>query len=104
METMQEEKLRRAKKRLEEIKGFYIHLIVYLLVNGFITISNLIHLDEGESFWHFGIFITPVFWGIGLLMHGLYTFNAHPFMGKKWEERKIRKFMEEDRNEANKFK
>ena len=45
-----EEKYKRAKKRIKEIKGFYWNLFWYLAVNIFITfgstISNLFH---GES-------------------------------------------------------
>lgn len=31
-----------AKERVEELRGFYIHLAAYVLVNGFLLIVNLL--------------------------------------------------------------
>ncbi|MDX1331956.1 MAG: 2TM domain-containing protein [Robiginitalea sp.] len=47
---------------------------------------------------------TPVFWGIGLGIHALNVFGINGILGRRWEERQIRKFMEEDRKKAEKFK
>ncbi len=105
METFDRDKLERAKKRVEELKGFYIHAIVYLAVNAFIMINIYIRsLDGGERFWSFSTFFVAVFWGIGLAFHAINTFNINPFLSKGWEERQIRKYMEEDEREARKFK
>ena len=101
MENFENDKYKRAKKRVDEIKGFYIHLTVYIVVNTFIIIN--IALRTG-SLWHWAHFITPFFWGIGLLFHASHTFRYNPFFGKGWEERQIRKFMDEDKKENNKFK
>ncbi|MBT8188621.1 MAG: 2TM domain-containing protein, partial [Croceitalea sp.] len=32
-------------------------------------------------------------WGIGLIAHGLNAFGYNPILGKDWEERKIKEFM-----------
>jgi hypothetical protein len=53
---------------------------------------------------HWAHFTTPFFWGIGLLFHGLYVFQFKAGFFKKWEERKIREFMERDSEEMEKFK
>ncbi len=101
----QEEKLKRAKKRVDEIKGFYVHLAVYLVVNTFILINiALQHFGSGGDFWSFPTFITPVFWGVGLAFHAVHTFKGGSLLGKKWEERMIQKYIEEDEKEANKYK
>lgn len=95
----------RAKKRVEEIKGFYIHLSVYLVVNLLIIIAIWVQSDfQGE--WHFGwpFLVTPFFWGIGLAFHALHVFGFGSVFGKKWEERMIRKFMEEDRQDAENYR
>lgn len=105
MENEPNAKLRRAKKRIEEIKGFYIHLTVYVIVNAFILVNIFIRsLDGGETFWKFSTFFTLIFWGIGLVFHAAKTFNLNPFFGKKWEERQIQKYIEKDKREANKYK
>jgi hypothetical protein len=105
MENYDEDKLKRAKKRLDEIKGFYIHLAVYLAVNAFIMINIAMRsYNDSDSFWEFGTFVTPVFWGIGLLFHAIHTFNLNPFFGKDWEQKQIQKYMDEDKREADKYR
>ena len=39
MNNIEEDKLKRATKRVDELKGFYIHLAVYVAVNAFIMIN-----------------------------------------------------------------
>ncbi|EDP95021.1 2TM domain-containing protein [Kordia algicida OT-1] len=41
----------RAKKKVENIKGFYIHLLIYICVNLFISIKKIMeNLSNGETF------------------------------------------------------
>ena len=103
------DKRRRAKKRVEELKGFYIHFAVYVAVNTFITTMKVIRdMDEGnsfgEAFWDFGTFAVWFFWGIGVFFHGVKVFSYNPIFGKDWEERQIQKYMERDKKEAEKYK
>ena len=103
MET--EERRKEAKKRVEEIKGFYIHLTVYIVVNLFIVLSIVYNqYADGEPPLGWPILVTPLFWGIGLGIHAANVFGFGMVLGKNWEERMIRKYMEEDRKEAEKFK
>lgn len=105
MEIDKNEKLERARKRVEAIKGFYIHLAVYIVINSFILVNVYIRTAaEGESFWQFPTFFTMIFWGIGLGFHWAHVFNYNPLFGKKWEERQIQKYIEKDKREADKFK
>ncbi len=102
-------KLERAKKRVEDLKGFYIHLTVYILVNTFISTMKIIRdLGEGESFnetfWDFGTFAVWFFWGIGLFFHGVKVFSYNPFFGKDWEQKQIQKFMDKDKKDAEKYR
>ena len=99
------DKYKRAKKRIEDLKGFYGHLSVYLLINAAILlIIYLSARNDGETFWQAGHFFTLIFWGLGVLLHAIFTFQLNPFFGKKWEERQIRKYMEEDRRESEKYR
>lgn len=93
-------KLGRAKKRVDELKGFYIHLLVYIAVNAFILINIAMHSD---NFWEWGHFFTLFFWGIGLAIHAAITFRFNPLFNKNWEERQIKKYMERDREDAGKY-
>ncbi|WP_251795844.1 MULTISPECIES: 2TM domain-containing protein [unclassified Arenibacter] len=59
----------------------------------------------GNPLWrHFGTFTVWLFWGIGLLFHGLKVFSYNPFFNKDWEEKHIRKYMEEEKREVEKYK
>lgn len=109
MEAQKNNKHLRAKKRVAELKGFYIHLTVFVLVNIFIiTASVLGRMGNEESFieafFNFGTFSTFIFWGLGVLFHGSKVFSYNPFFNKDWEERQIQKYMEKNRQEADKFK
>jgi len=93
-------KLRRARKRVEELKGFQSHLSIYLIVNTSITIYKVIKSTMGlEEFLDFGLFAVWFFWGLGLLYHASEVYSFNPFFGKGWEERKIKEFMNEDKEQ-----
>lgn len=103
------DKLAKAVKKVKDLKGFYIHLTVYILVNIFIVTMNvIIRIWEGESLYealvNFGTFLTPFFWGIGLVFHAVKVFNFIPFLGNDWESRQINKYIEEDKREFEKYR
>ncbi len=105
MENSNEKKLHRAKKRVEELKGLFIHSTVYIVINSFILVNIYLRSNnEGEIFWKWKHFFVLFFWGIGLGFHAVNALNYNPFFSKKWEERQIQKYMEKDRQEADKFK
>lgn len=105
MENYDQEKLQRVKKQVQEIKGFYIHLAIYLIINVFILANIAIHAQsDNEVFWKWSTFFTAIFWGMGLLIHAFNVFDLNPFFGKDWEKRQIQKYMEEDRKEMGKYK
>jgi len=103
----QERKKERAKKQLDKIKGFYNHLGVYIIINTLLQIFYTGAFGSGDwnmytPFW--ARLITPVSWGIGLTIHGIVVFYGHKIRKpwKEWEDRKIKKIMEEEEErEAN---
>ncbi len=101
MELYNQEKFKRAKRQIERLKGFYIHLAVYVAVNAFILVNIYLNTD---NFWEWGHFFTLFGWGIGVVFHATRTFNFNPFFNKKWEERQIQKYIEEDKKEMDKYK
>jgi hypothetical protein len=65
-----DELMRRARKRVGMKMGFYIHLLVYVLVNSGLLLLNL---GTGGARWH----LAPLLgWGLGLAIHGLVTWMA----------------------------
>lgn len=89
-----------AFKRVKRIKGFYIHAFVYVLVNAFILIAIYKDSVDGSTivFAKWETWSTALFWGIGLVAHGLSVFGRNIFFGANWEEKKIREFMDKDKN------
>ncbi len=81
----------RAKKRVEDLKGFYGNIISYCCVIPFLIFINY------KTYWGFQWFWFPVFgWGIGITVHAFTVFGY----GSNWEERKIREIMDkEDRDQ-----
>ena len=98
----------RAKKRVKEIKGFYVHLIVYVLVNLFISGLVIYGLmSSGDSFidalTNFGTYSTAFFWGIGMFFHWLGVFGFKSLgLGKDWEDKKIKELMDKQ-EKKNRF-
>lgn len=97
----------RAQKRLKDIKGFYGHLAAYIIV-------NLVVIFTRAKFWilqgdnsslqdiellnwiDWNLYGTPIIWGAFLIVHAIGTFGKNPLLGKSWEDRQIKKYMEQD--------
>lgn len=97
----QEERYDIAFKRVQKIKGFYVHLLVYVLVNLGLIAMRAYRMDTLDgNFWNWQTLNTAFFWGIGLVAHGASVFGKDLFLGKDWEKRKMDEFLkEEDKNQ-----
>jgi hypothetical protein len=107
-EYTDDENYNAAYRRVKKLKGFYSHVKVYIIVNIIIIVSSLTrdNFSDGMDFsgltqWH--TYSTALFWGIGLLAHGLSVFGTDWFFGSDWEKRKIQKYMEKDTANKNKW-
>ncbi len=79
----------RAKKRVEELKGFYGNLTAYCIVIPTLAIINY------NTFWGFQWFWFPMLgWGLGVSFHAFGVFGY----GKSWEERKIQEIVNKGKN------
>ena len=99
----EEQKYILAKKRVEKIKGFYIHLAVFIVINIFISAVIVFGLMNDDTYnfieavTHFGTYSTWLFWGIGLFFHWLGVFGSNLFFGKDWEKKKIEQYMDDNK-------
>ena len=82
----------KAKKRVEELKGFYGNLISYCCVIPFLIFINLKFSPHFQWFW-----FSVVGWGFGLLMHALKVYGY----SSNWEERKIQEILQKEDNKKN---
>ncbi|WDF47510.1 2TM domain-containing protein [Chryseobacterium sp. KACC 21268] len=81
-----------AQKRVGEIKGFYAHLISFVAVNIVLIIFNVLYHHFGYMKIKVNQFYSLIIWGIIVLIHAVIV-----FLGKDWEERKIRKLMDKEK-------
>ena len=88
-EFEKEEAYLRAKKKLDKLVGFYWHLAVYVVINLFLIIIIGINRNDG-GFW-------------GLAFHFLGVFGPNFIFGKNWEERKLKEFMDKEKEEYQRF-
>ncbi len=89
-----EYKYAKAKKRVEKIKGLYIHLIVTVLIIPVLIFINLKFVPSYHWFYFptIGMFL-------GLFFHWFGIFGIEKIgLGKDWEEQKIKEFLENNSN------
>ncbi len=80
-ETPIERNRRLARERAEELKGFFTHLGIYLIV-----ILGLFFIDiaSGPEWW---FFYPAIAWGVGIAIHGL-TVGVGRVFDEGWAQRK----------------
>jgi len=90
---MSDEEIRNlAIRRVRRKRGFFSHLTVYLVVNAVLWCMWALSSSAGYGWGMHGaaypwpVFIT-VFWGMGLIFHGLSVFAFHG----GWEQKEINK-------------
>jgi hypothetical protein len=121
MESKQSEKFLKAQKRVNDMKKFYRHLRVYIIINVLLIVVklNLFNWFKDDYVWmqeknfsdwaSINLLGTPIIWGIGLAIHGLYVFKfksqtwqeLKPEFIKKWEKRQLEKFLREENKDGN---
>ncbi|MFV0248966.1 MAG: 2TM domain-containing protein [Tenacibaculum sp.] len=88
-----------AKKRVEKIKGFYWHLLIYIFANTIISLAMAFDLiiENKKAFieviLNFKVYSFWFFWGIGLFFHFLKVYGTKIFFSKTWEKRKIKEII-----------
>jgi len=81
-----------AKKRTDDIIGFFIHALVYVIVNAGIWGIDL--ATGGGIEWAYW---TTIGWGIGLAIHGAVLLVELKIFGADWRQRQIEKYVEQRR-------
>ncbi|WP_299536043.1 2TM domain-containing protein [Ulvibacterium sp.] len=87
---IEDKRYKKAKEKVDAIKGFYGNLISYCIVLPFLAYLNYRTSDFPWVVFPF------VFWGLGVIGHGMEAYGYNPIWGKRWEEKKMRKFMEDE--------
>lgn len=87
-----DESYERAKKRVHELKAFYNHLLIYITINSILIVINYV---TSPGIWWF--YWVSIFWGIGVLWQGIGVLSRNRFLGKEWEDKKIKEYMEKEK-------
>lgn len=90
-EMLEEKRYERAKKKVEDLKGFYIHFTIYaIMVPVFIYLN---YISRAGIPWA----LFPILgWGWGVVNHASETFGWSPILNKNWEKRKLKRLMEDE--------
>ncbi len=105
MQDQNRSKYERAQQRVERIKKFYTHLRAYIIINFMLLVLRFFIIplvsdapfEIGFERWlTWNALFTPFLWGIGLLLHGVFVFHDKFNFLKKWEERKIKEYMNKE--------
>ncbi|MFC6097883.1 2TM domain-containing protein [Flavobacterium qiangtangense] len=84
----------KAQKRVEDLKGFYGNLTMYVIIISGLAILNLVTYPK-----YLWFFYPAIGWGIGVVIHGMSVFNYMPFLGSNWEEKKIQELLDKDKSD-----
>lgn len=87
----------KAKKKVKNIKFFYVHLLGYVL-SVLLICYNLYIIEEGpyKDFFIWFDIVAMIIWGLFILMHAWSVFKGRLFFKKSWELKKIEQFMKEE--------
>jgi hypothetical protein len=87
----EDEKYINARKRVRSIRDFYGHVLIYLVVNIFLLVINLVMTPD--RLWFFWVTLG---WGIAVVLNAIAVFGIAGKWGSDWEEKKIKKILEKD--------
>ena len=77
---------KKAFEYVQNVKGFYSHLAVYILV-----IIGLFVINLTTAPGYIWAKWPAIGWGIGILSHGLSAFNIISLFGPDWEKKQVEK-------------
>jgi hypothetical protein len=79
-----DQKLYRARRRVEALTGFYVHAAIYVIVNAGLFFINLF---TGPDWW---VQWPIAGWGVGVIAHGAVVFGINHPRVMAWEDEKAR--------------
>jgi hypothetical protein len=90
--SAEEQARRLAKKRAEDLRGFTMHLGVFLIIMFAFFLLNL--ATSRETWWFFYPFLV---WGVGLAIHGWNVLGSERLFNDEWAERKAQSLLAKEK-------
>lgn len=91
-----DEKYIKAKKKVRNLKVFYIHLVGYLILVALLLYNIYILEGEHKDFFLWFDLTVLVSWTIFIVFHAWSVYRGRIFFKKSWEERKIKEFIDKE--------
>jgi Histidine kinase/2TM domain len=88
--TAHDAALLNARKRVKEMREFYMNLSLYCAIIPMLWIINAFTPTPWWAHW------PTIGWGIGVTVHGLTVFADGTFFGAAWEEKKVAELMAQE--------
>jgi hypothetical protein len=82
-----------ARKRVKALKGFYINLFTYVVINLILAIINFI--ISPNNLWFYWVLIG---WGTGIVFQAFSVFGKNTMFGSDWEDKKIKEYMDNNKS------
>ena len=84
------------KKRVRALRNFYRHITAYVIVIVVLLGLLSLGLQIGQDLFVYIAYGTAFGWTMGLIVHIFGLYGTSLFMGKNWEERKLRELIKEE--------
>jgi hypothetical protein len=88
------------RRRVHRIAEFYRHLFIYVLVNATlwcVNIWQIMQMSGKVNVWMYWAIWPTLWWGIGVLVHGLSVLPFWSFFSQDWEDRKVKEMMAKEK-------
>ena len=91
----EDEAYRAALERAEMLQGYYIHVLVYVVINAGLFFLNLLTKGDTGGWW----FYWPLAaWGIALVIHTMVVFSG--VFSEGWKHRKADEIYRRGRHDS----
>ncbi len=90
-----QQRYQRARRRIAEIKGFYIHALAFALVVSSLAVLNF---ALGKPYWIVWMLLG---WGLGVALHAALVFGGQTTFLSNWEAQKMKQLMPESETSSS---
>lgn len=104
MDEVEKDRLLRVYRKVDEIKKYRMFVATVLFIAACMLALLWFLYTQNVSQMTLWVMASPLFvFGIILLTEYMRVFDRNPFLGKLWEERKIKRILDKEQMQWNKW-
>ena len=104
MDEVEKDRLLRVYRKVDEIKKYRMFVATVLFIAAYMLDLLWFLYTQNVSQMTLWVMASPLFvFGIILLTEYLRVIDRNPFLGKHWEERKIKRILDKEQMQWNKW-